>query len=97
MTFCREEITVESVTVLHTRELLNPKHCAWADLSDDHFKKGAKQGQLGLLLGDTYTLKGRKKATECNNLANNLEATLKSIIMDMPSAQSSRFITFCST
>lgn len=77
MTFCKEEITVESVTVLHTRELLNPKHCAWADLPDGHFKKRAKQGQLRLLLGDTRTPKGRKKVTGCNSLANNLEAALK--------------------
>lgn len=77
MTFCRDEITVDSVTVLHTQELLNPKHCAWADLPDDHYKKRAKQGLLRQLLGDTFTPKGRKKVTGYNSLANNLEAALK--------------------
>ena len=68
---------MDNVTVLHTRQLLNPKHCAWGTLPADDGKKRRKLKKLGLLIGDTHTAKGRKKVTGNNSLAYNLEAALK--------------------
>lgn len=76
MTFCREEITTENVTILHLRPLLNPKYCAWAESPDDDYNKRGKQRQLTQLIGDNRTSRGKEKIQASNSKAMCLESAL---------------------
>ena len=72
---CREPLSEDNITRLHTRQLLLPKHCAWHTWPEGDAKR-AKQRQLRRMLGSTVTPRERAKVSQSITHLNRLEEAL---------------------